>query len=170
MYVTRITHNMWLESNLIREIGESYVCDSNHNLQLIQIMQPYDLSHKLHMIQITQAYVSQYSFWFESQLTHDSNHTVSHIFLLALSNLTWIMVSTWFKSWPFMTRITFLTWIKSQENESFLLCWSCSTLLIHLAQTNKCSLHKSIIIFSLILFIISSTYINKFPLSLTMNF
>lgn len=115
------------------------VCDSNHSLHMIRIMQLCDLNHKLYMTRITYLMLAIASF--------DSNHT-SHMtritsyftfIYLVMSNLTWVRICTWSESWTFMTRIRVRTWPKSQENMSLFFLRSYFTLLAHLTQIMKCS-------------------------------
>lgn len=84
------------------------ICDSNHNFHLIRIMQHCDPNHKLHMIQITQTHLSLCLVWFESHLCMTRITPFLAFSYWALSNLIWIIVSTWLESWPFMLESQFL--------------------------------------------------------------
>lgn len=102
----RVTHNPWLESNQTVENMMILVCDSNHNLHVIRVMQYYDSNHKLHMIRITHLLLATTSF----DLNHTSymNRITSFVtFLcLVLIKLIRIKLCTWLESRVFMTRIT----------------------------------------------------------------
>lgn len=124
---------------------DSGVCDlnhhdSNHATLWLKSQVVHDSNHISH--------VSHCLIWFESHLTHDLNHTVFHFFLFGSvqfdSNhnfyLIWIMI---LHDSNHRFSLTWITW-----NCPLLLCWSCSTQLVHLNQINKCSWLESNIFFT----------------------
>ena len=126
-FMTRIKSNMGKQD----DFG---FCESNHSLHMIRIMQLYESNYELNMSRITDLMLATASF--------DSSHTsymtqITSYFTFFC--LIWIKLYRWLKSWTLVTLITTLTWLESQEMDKFSLCWTCSTLLAHLTQINKCS-------------------------------
>lgn len=165
--VTQNTHKPWFESIQIEENMKFFcIYDSNKKIHLIQIMQHYDSNHKLHVI-----HVSPYPIWFESPLTHESNHTVSHIFSLDIVQfdlnhsfyITRIITFRDSNHIYILTRITRkMGYILYVDIVSFyLLTWLKSPSSLKLNQ---------IIFFMLFLCFISSTYKSLFSLQIKMIF
>lgn len=140
MCVTRITHKPLLESNPTwKNNKKNYVCASNHNFHLIQIMQHCDSNHKLHLIRITQLLFAPAQF--------DSNHI-----LFSPAQLD-------SNSHCHMTQITHFSHLPGGR------CLSCCIILVTLLKSTFILDSNITTFFHTILFLISCTYKSFCPLS-----